>query len=224
MIRQLYSNTNINLNQSQNSKKELLFPKSTRNSKFKQSKNNEINSFQYKSLNNSSSKKRPRTPIFSYKNINKSFSKESNKRLITQSNKNFIKEYEIYRQNLKDKNRNSSKSNNGKRKTKILSKDKYNYTDIKPKKLDKDIAILVEKKMILLKDINQFRKDKKLLLSLNQQNIEHKHKINLLEKEIEKYKDIIQSCQKNYIDLSYEYSNIKANLEKYIRNNNINKK
>ena len=64
----------------------------------------------------------------------------------------------------------------------------------------------------------------KLLLSLNQQNIEHKHKINLLEKEIEKYKDIIQSCQKNYIDLSYEYSNIKANLEKYIRNNNINKK
>ena len=213
MIRQLYSNTNINLNQSQNSKKELLFPKSTRNSKFKQSKNNEINSFQYKSLNNSSSKKRPRTPIFSYKNINKSFSKESNRRLITQSNKNFIKEYEIYRQNLKDKNRN-----------KILSKDKYNYTDIKPKKLDKDIAILVEKKMILLKDINQFRKDKKLLLSLNQQNIEHKHKINLLEKEIEKYKDIIQSCQKNYIDLSYEYSNIKANLEKYIRNNNINKK
>ena len=224
MIRQLYSNSNINLNQSQNSKKELLFPKSTRNSKFKQSKNNEINSFQYKSLNNSSSKKRPRTPIFSFKNINKSFSKESNRRLITQSNKNFIKEYEIYRQNLKDKNRNSSKSNNGKRKTKILFKDKYNYTDIKPKKLDKEIAILVEKKMILLKDINQFRKDKKLLLSLNQQNIEHKHKINLLEKEIEKYKDIIQSCQKNYIDLSYEYTNIKANLEKYIRNNNINKK
>lgn len=68
--------------------------------------------------------------------------------------------------------------------------------------------------MLLLKKINELRKEKKILITLNQKNIEYKHKINLLEKEIDKYKNIIQGCQKNYIDLSYEYSNIKNNLEK----------
>ena len=77
--------------------------------------------------------------------------------------------------------------------------------------------------MLLLKDINQLRKEKKTLINFNQQNVELKHQINILEKDMNKFKEIIKSCQKNYIDLSYEYTNIKSNLEKYTRNININK-
>ena len=102
-------------------------------------------------------------------------------------------------------------------KNNFIIKDKYNNTDIRPKKLEKELELLVKKKMLLLKKINELRKEKKILISLNQKNIEYKHKINLLEKEIDKYKNIIQGCQKNYIDLSYEYSNIKINLEKIIK-------
>ena len=104
-----------------------------------------------------------------------------------------------------------------------MIKEKNNYTDIKPTKLDKELKSLVQKKMLLLKDINQLRKEKKTLINLNQQNVELKHQINILEKDMNKFKEIIKSCQKNYIDLSYEYTNIKSNLEKYTRNININK-
>ena len=146
------------------------------------------NILKYKTVNTSSNK-RPRTSNFSNNKNNKS--KNSS---------------DIY-VNLKTmRNKNN-----------FIIKDKYNNTDIRPKKLEKELELLVKKKMLLLKKINELRKEKKILISLNQKNIEYKHKINLLEKEIDKYKNIIQGCQKNYIDLSYEYSNIKINLEKIIK-------
>jgi hypothetical protein len=223
MIRQIYSNSSISLEPSQNSQQVILFPKSTRNSKFS---NNQINSLEQQKRLNTSSNKRTRNTNYSQNYINKSFSKEPNRRLITQSNQNFLKEFEIYKQNINKKRINSSKNllNFKKvRRNNFMVKEKNNYTDIRPKKLDKELNSLVQKKMLLLKDINQLRKEKKTLININQQNVELKHKINILEKDIDKFKEIIKSCQKNYIDLSYEYTNIKSNLEKITRNININK-
>ena len=229
MIRQINTNSSISLEQSQNSQQVILFPKSTRNSKFNnnnQIKNNQIKSFVQQKRLNTSSNKRPKSINFSENYINKSFSKEPNKRLITQSYQNLLKEFEIYKQKIDNKRINSSKNllNFKKvRRNNFMVKEKNNYTDIRPKKLDKELNSLVQKKMLLLKDINQLRKEKKTLININQQNVELKHKINILEKDIEKFKEIIKSCQKNYIDLSYEYTNIKSNLEKITRNVNINK-
>ena len=222
MIRHIHSNSNISLDQSQNSQKVILFPKSTRNSKF----SNQINSFVQQKRLNTASNNKPISKNFSKNYINKSFSKEPNRRIITQSNKNFLKEFEIYKQNISKKRINSSKNLlnfKNVRRNNFMIKEKNNYTDIKPTKLDKELKSLVQKKMLLLKDINQLRKEKKTLINLNQQNVELKHQINILEKDMNKFKEIIKSCQKNYIDLSYEYTNIKSNLEKYTRNININK-
>ena len=223
MIRHIYSNSSISLEPSQNSQQVILFPKSTRNSKFS---NNQINSLEQQKRLNTSSNKRPRNTNYSQNYINKSFSKEPNRRLITQSNQNFLKEFEIYKQNINKKRINSSKNLlnfKNVRRNNFMIKEKNNYTDIRPKKLDKELNTLVQKKMLLLKDINQLRKEKKTLININQQNVEIKHKLNILEKDIDKYKEIIKCCQKNYIDLSYEYTNIKSNLEKITRNININK-
>ena len=212
MIRELY-----NIEIIQNPQKYYFIPRSTRYPNSRQLKNQNI--LKYKTVNTSSNK-RPRTSNFSNnKNSNKSFSREIYQRVITESNKNFLKEFEDYKQNLKNnKSKNSSdiyvNLKTMRNKNNFIIKDKYNNTDIRPKKLEKELELLVKKKMLLLKKINELRKEKKILISLNQKNIEYKHKINLLEKEIDKYKNIIQGCQKNYIDLSYEYSNIKNNLEK----------
>ena len=215
MIRELY-----NIEIIQNPQKYYFIPRSTRYPNSRQLKNQNI--LKYKTVNTSSNK-RPRTSNFSNnKNSNKSFSREIYQRVITESNKNFLKEFEDYKQNLKNnKSKNSSdiyvNLKTMRNKNNFIIKDKYNNTDIRPKKLEKELELLVKKKMLLLKKINELRKEKKILISLNQKNIEYKHKINLLEKEIDKYKNIIQGCQKNYIDLSYEYSNIKINLEKIIK-------
>ena len=212
MIRELY-----NIEIIQNPQKYYFIPRSTRYPNSRQLKNQNI--LKYKTVNTSSNK-RPRTSNFSNnKNNNKSFSREIYQRVITESNQNFLKEFEDYKQNLKNnKSKNSSdiyvNLKTMRNKNNFIIKDKYNNTDIRPKKLEKELELLVKKKMLLLKKINELRKEKKILISLNQKNIEYKHKINLLEKEIDKYKNIIQGCQKNYIDLSYEYSNIKNNLEK----------
>ena len=212
MIRELY-----NIEIIQNPQKYYFIPRSTRYPNSRQLKNQNI--LKYKTVNTSSNK-RPRTSNFSNnKNSNKSFSREIYQRVITESNKNFLKEFEDYKQNLKNnKSKNSSdiyvNLKTMRNKNNFIIKDKYNNTDIRPKKLEKELELLVKKKMLLLKKINELRKEIKILISLNQKNIEYKHKINLLEKEIDKYKNIIQGCQKNYIDLSYEYSNIKKNLEK----------
>ena len=212
MIRELY-----NIEIIQNPQKYYFIPRSTRYPNSRQLKNQNI--LKYKTVNTSSNK-RPRTSNFSNnKNSNKSFSREIYQRVITESNQNFLKEFEDYKQNLKNnKSKNSSdiyvNLKTMRNKNNFIIKDKYNNTDIRPKKLEKELELLVKKKMLLLKKINELRKEKKILISLNQKNIEYKHKINLLEKEIDKYKNIIQGCQKNYIDLSYEYSNIKNNLEK----------
>ena len=215
MIRELY-----NIEIIQNPQKYYFIPRSTRYPNSRQLKNQNI--LKYKTVNTSSNK-RPRTSNFSNnKNSNKSFSREIYQRVITESNKNFLKEFEDYKQNLKNnKSKNSSdiyvNLKTMRNKNNFIIKDKYNNTDIRPKKLEKELELLVKKKMLLLKKINELRKEKKILITLNQKNIEYKHKINLLEKEIDKYKNIIQGCQKNYIDLSYEYSNIKINLEKIIK-------
>ena len=215
MIRELY-----NIEIIQNPQKYYFIPRSTRYPNSRQLKNQNI--LKYKTVNTSSNK-RPRTSNFSNnKNSNKSFSREIYQRVITESNQNFLKEFEDYKQNLKNnKSKNSSdiyvNLKTMRNKNNFIIKDKYNNTDIRPKKLEKELELLVKKKMLLLKKINELRKEKKILISLNQKNIEYKHKINLLEKEIDKYKNIIQGCQKNYIDLSYEYSNIKINLEKIIK-------
>jgi hypothetical protein len=215
MIRELY-----NIEIIQNPQKYYFIPRSTRYPNSRQLKNQNI--LKYKTVNTSSNK-RPRTSNFSNnKNNNKSFSREIYQRVITESNQNFLKEFEDYKQNLKNnKSKNSSdiyvNLKTMRNKNNFIIKDKYNNTDIRPKKLEKELELLVKKKMLLLKKINELRKEKKILISLNQKNIEYKHKINLLEKEIDKYKNIIQGCQKNYIDLSYEYSNIKINLEKIIK-------
>ena len=207
MIRELY-----NIEIIQNPQKYYFIPRSTRYPNSRQLKNQNI--LKYKTVNTSSNK-RPRTSNFSNnKNSNKSFSREIYQRVITESNKNFLKEFEDYKQNLKNnKSKNSSdiyvNLKTMRNKNNFIIKDKYNNTDIRPKKLEKELELLVKKKML-----NEIRKEKKILITLNQKNIEYKHKINLLEKEIDKYKNIIQGCQKNYIDLSYEYSNIKNNLEK----------
>ena len=212
MIRELY-----NIEIIQNPQKYYFIPRSTRYPNSRQLKNQNI--LKYKTVNTSSNK-RPRTSNFSNnKNSNKSFSREIYQRVITESNQNFLKEFEDYKQNLKNnKSKNSSdiyvNLKTMRNKNIFIIKDKYNNTDIRPKKLEKELELLVKKKMLLLKKINELRKEKKILITLNQKNIEYKHKINLLEKEIDKYKNIIQGCQKNYIDLSYEYSNIKNNLEK----------
>lgn len=212
MIRELY-----NIEIIQNPQKYYFIPRSTRYPNSRQLKNQNI--LKYKTVNTSSNK-RPRTSNFSNnKNNNKSFSREIYQRVITESNQNFLKEFEDYKQNLKNnKSKNSSdiyvNLKTMRNKNNFIIKDKYNNTDIRPKKLEKELELLVKKKMLLLKKINELRKEKKILITLNQKNIEYKHKINLLEKEIDKYKNIIQGCQKNYIDLSYEYSNIKNNLEK----------
>lgn len=215
MIRELY-----NIEIIQNPQKYYFIPRSTRYPNSRQLKNQNI--LKYKTVNTSSNK-RPRTSNFSNnKNSNKSFSREIYQRVITESNQNFLKEFEDYKQNLKNnKSKNSSdiyvNLKTMRNKNNFIIKDKYNNTDIRPKKLEKELELLVKKKMLLLKKINELRKEKKILITLNQKNIEYKHKINLLEKEIDKYKNIIQGCQKNYIDLSYEYSNIKINLEKIIK-------
>ncbi len=212
MIRELY-----NIEIIQNPQKYYFIPRSTRYPNSRQLKNQNI--LKYKTVNTSSNK-RPRTSNFSNnKNSNKSFSREIYQRVITESNQNFLKEFEDYKQNLKNnKSKNSSdiyvNLKTMRNKNIFIIKDKYNNTDIRPKKFEKELELLVKKKMLLLKKINELRKEKKILITLNQKNIEYKHKINLLEKEIDKYKNIIQGCQKNYIDLSYEYSNIKKNIEK----------
>ena len=82
------------------------------------------------------------------------------------------------------------------------------------KYLDKNLYTLFEKKMLLLKDINNLRRYKEYLIKLNEQNNEYKKEINLIEKDIAKYRSIIQTSQKNYIDLSFEYSNLKSNFER----------
>ena len=82
------------------------------------------------------------------------------------------------------------------------------------KYLDKNLYTLFEKKMLLLKDINNLRRYKEYLIKLNEQNNEYKKEINLIEKDVAKYRSIIQTSQKNYIDLSFEYSNLKSNFKK----------
>ena len=80
--------------------------------------------------------------------------------------------------------------------------------------------------MLLLKDINNLRRYKDSLIKLNEENNEFKKQINSIENDIAKYRNIIQTSQKNYIDLSFEYSNLKSNYEriKHIINNYEKKK
>ena len=165
-----------------------------------------INKLRPKSSYNSSSHKNLYTSISKEKN-NDSFSTQYNR--MSNKRKNSTKTFNSY-----------SLKKNGNYKKKY-----YPHTDIR-NNIDRLLYTLFEKKMLLLKDINNLRKYKDSLIKLNEENNEFKKQINSIENDIAKYRNIIQTSQKNYIDLSFEYSNLKSNYEriKHIINNYEKKK
>lgn len=165
-----------------------------------------INKLRPKSSYNSSSHKNLYTSISKEKN-NDSFSTQYNR--MSNERKNSTKTFNSY-----------SLKKNGNYKKKY-----YPHTDIR-NNIDRLLYTLFEKKMLLLKDINNLRRYKDSLIKLNEENNEFKKQINSIENDIAKYRNIIQTSQKNYIDLSFEYSNLKSNYEriKHIINNYEKKK
>ena len=165
-----------------------------------------INKLRPKSSYNSSSHKNLYTSISKEKN-NDSFSTQYNR--MSNKRKNSTKTFNSY-----------SLKKNGNYKKKY-----YPHTDIR-NNIDRLLCTLFEKKMLLLKDINNLRRYKDSLIKLNEENNEFKKQINSIENDIAKYRNIIQTSQKNYIDLSFEYSNLKSNYEriKHIINNYEKKK
>ena len=165
-----------------------------------------INKLRPKSSYNSSSHKNLYTSISKEKN-NDSFSTQYNR--ISNNRKNSSKSFNSY-----------SLKKNGNYKKKY-----YPHTDIR-NNIDRLLYTLFEKKMLLLKDINNLRKYKDSLIKLTEENNEMNKQINSIEKDIAKYRNIIQTSQKNYIDLSFEFSNLKSNYEriKHIINNYEKKK
>ena len=165
-----------------------------------------INKLRPKSSYNSSSHKNLYTSISKEKN-NDSFSTQYNR--MSNKRKNSTKTFNSY-----------SLKKNGNYKKKY-----YPHTDIR-NNIDRLLYTLFEKKMLLLKDINNLRRYKDSLIKLNEENNEFKKQINSIENDIAKYRNIIQTSQKNYIDLSFEYSNLKSNYEriKHIINNYEKKK
>ena len=165
-----------------------------------------INKLRPKSSYNSSSHKNLYTSISKEKN-NDSFSTQYNR--MSNKRKNSTKTFNSY-----------SLKKNGNYKKKY-----YPHTDIR-NNIDRLLYTLFEKKMLLLKDINNLRRYKDSLIKLNEENNEFKKQINSIENDIAKYRNIIQTSQKNYIDLSFEFSNLKSNYEriKHIINNYEKKK
>ena len=166
-----------------------------------------INKMRPKSSYNSSS---------SHKNLYTSISKEKN-------NDSFSTQYN----RMSNKRKNSTKTFNSYslKKNGNYKKKYYPHTDIR-NNIDRLLYTLFEKKMLLLKDINNLRRYKDSLIKLNEENNEFKKQINSIENDIAKYRNIIQTSQKNYIDLSFEFSNLKSNYEriKHIINNYEKKK
>ena len=165
-----------------------------------------INKLRPKSSYNSSSHKNLYTSISKEKN-NDSFSTQYNR--MSNKRKNSTKTFNSY-----------SLKKNGNYKKKY-----YPHTDMR-NNIDRLLYTLFEKKMLLLKDINNLRKYKDSLIKLTEENNEMNKQINSIEKDIAKYRNIIQTSQKNYIDLSFEFSNLKSNYEriKHIINNYEKKK
>ena len=209
--------------------KELLNKKDDVDNSNKDSKNNTISinkkvnsktkNFQMNTLE-SINKMRPKSSYnssSSHKNLYTSISKEKN-------SDSFSTQYNRISNNRK----NSSKSFNSyslKKNGNYYKKKYYPKTDIR-NNIDRLLYTLFEKKMLLLKDINNLRKYKDSLIKLTEENNEMNKQINSIEKDIAKYRNIIQTSQKNYIDLSFEFSNLKSNYEriKHIINNYEKKK
>ena len=209
MLKELLNKDDEADNSNKDSKNNTITTNKKLNSKAKYIQLNtleSINKLRLKSSYNSSS---------SHKNLYTSISKEKNN---DSFNTQYFRMSNNRKNSLKSFNSYSLKKNGNYKKTSP-------NTDIR-NNIDRLIYTLFEKKMLLLKDINNLRKYKDSLIKLNEENNEFKKQINSIENDIAKYRNIIQTSQKNYIDLSFEYSNLKSNYEriKHIINNYEKKK
>lgn len=200
MIKELLAQVNDSENYSRGSRNNTIVSNKKMNSK---KKNFQLSALDIYNLNDTKINKRPKSSHYaSHKALYTSFSKEKGNNSFSTNN-------------LRNKRKNSSKSFNPivYKKGNFRNSNKENNSNFM-KYLDKNLYTLFEKKMLLLKDINNLRRYKEYLIKLNEQNNEYKKEINLIEKDIAKYRSIIQTSQKNYIDLSFEYSNLKSNFER----------
>ncbi len=209
MLKELLNKDDEADNSNKDSKNNTITTNKKLNSKAKYIQLNtleSINKLRLKSSYNSSS---------SHKNLYTSISKEKNN---DSFNTQYFRMSNNRKNSLKSFNSYSLKKNGNYKKTSP-------NTDIR-NNIDRLIYTLFEKKMLLLKDINNLRKYKDSLIKLNEEKNENKKQIYLIEKDITKYRNIIQTSQKNYIDLSFEFSNLKSNYEriKHIINNYEKKK
>jgi hypothetical protein len=210
MLKELLNKDDEADNSNKDSKNNTITTNKKLNSKAKYIQLNtleSINKLRLKSSYNSSS---------SHKNLYTSISKEKN-------NDSFNTQY--FRMSNNRKNSLKSFNSYSLKKNGNYKKKYYPHTDIR-NNIDRLLYTLFEKKMLLLKDINNLRRYKDSLIKLNEENNEFKKQINSIENDIAKYRNIIQTSQKNYIDLSFEYSNLKSNYEriKHIINNYEKKK
>ena len=210
MLKELLNKDDEADNSNKDSKNNTITTNKKLNSKAKYIQLNtleSINKLRLKSSYNSSS---------SHKNLYTSISKEKN-------NDSFNTQY--FRMSNNRKNSLKSFNSYSLKKNGNYKKKYYPHTDIR-NNIDRLLYTLFEKKMLLLKDINNLRKYKDSLIKLNEEKNENKKQIYLIEKDITKYRNIIQTSQKNYIDLSFEFSNLKSNYEriKHIINNYEKKK
>ena len=209
MLKELLNKDDEADNSNKDSKNNTITTNKKLNSKAKYIQLNtleSINKLRLKSSYNSSS---------SHKNLYTSISKEKNN---DSFNTQYFRMSNNRKNSLKSFNSYSLKKNGNYKKTSP-------NTDIR-NNIDRLIYTLFKKKMLLLKDINNLRKYKDSLIKLNEEKNENKKQIYLIEKDITKYRNIIQTSQKNYIDLSFEFSNLKSNYEriKHIINNYEKKK
>ena len=72
----------------------------------------------------------------------------------------------------------------------------------------------LEKKKQLINDLNVLKKIKEQILIENKTKLNFEKKKKELENEIKKYKLIIQSQQKDYVELTYDCNQLKKSLEK----------
>lgn len=77
------------------------------------------------------------------------------------------------------------------------------------------VSDLKQYKDLLVKSIKDISKEKKELENIYKIWANSQHKINTLETEIKKYKNISESCKQTYIDLSSEYNSLKKSIKKY---------
>ena len=182
MIKELLAQVNDSENYSRGSRNNTIVSNKKMNSK---KKNFQLSALDIYNLNDTKINKRPKSSHYaSHKALYISFSKEKGNNSFSTNN-------------LRNKRKNSSKSFNPLvyKKGNYRNSNKENNSNFM-KYLDKNLYTLFEKKMLLLKDINNLRRYKEYLIKLNEQNNEYKKEINLIEKDIAKYRSIIQPSQK----------------------------